>query len=122
MTKARHHIDTYLEGWRLGDGNMSLGATAPEFFYDDPNTGRISRKDFLRFFEDFRSAVDDGKGSASGEPFLTYTDVVITENSVPHKAWCWWQATGTDFQGSALIYFGDHGVISEKIAYFSRLP
>jgi len=122
MTKARKHIDAYLEGWRLGDANMSLGATTPEFFYDDPNTGRIPRKDFLQFFEDFRSTVVDGRQAASGGPFLTYTDVVISEASVPPKAWCWWQATGTDFQGSALVYFGDDGVISEKIAYFSKLP
>jgi hypothetical protein len=83
MTKARKHIDAYLEGWRLGDANMSLGATTPEFFYDDPNTGRIPRKDFLQFFEDFRSTVVDGRQAASGGPFLTYTDVVISEASVP---------------------------------------
>jgi len=122
MTKARNHIDAYLEGWRLGDGNMSLNATTPEFFYDDPNTGRIPRTDFLQFFEDFRSTVRDGKDEISGEPFLTYTDVVVSEGSGPHTVWCWWQATGTDFQGSALIRFGDRGVISERIAYFSRLP
>lgn len=122
MTRSRTLIDSYLEGWRLGDANMSLDATTPEFFYDDPNTGRIARKDFLQFFEDFRTTVRDGGEVASGEPFLTYTDVVVSEESVPHKVWCWWRATGTDFQGSALICFGDHGVISEKIAYFSRLP
>jgi hypothetical protein len=31
-------------------------------------------------------------------------------------------ATDTDLQGAALIHFDDSGVLSKKIAYFSKLP
>jgi hypothetical protein len=35
---------------------------------------------------------------------------------------CWWQAVGTELQGSALVKVGGEGVLHEKIAYFSSLP
>lgn len=113
-------LETYLEGWRLGEGNVSLTATAPGFFYDDPNTGRILRSGFVGFVEDFKSWVADMNAGQIGTPFLTYSDVVISD--ADGVCWCWWQATGTDVQGAALIRFDAEGVQSEKIGYFSRLP
>ena len=52
---VRDHIDVYLEGWRLGDPNRSLQACTPDFYYDDPNTERISREGFVDFVEDFKT-------------------------------------------------------------------
>ena len=115
-------LEKYLEGWRLGDGKMSLQATTPEFFYEDPNTGRIDREHFVTFVEDFKSYVRELINGDLPDPFLTYTDLVIDRSESPHSAWCWWRATNTNFQGSALIKFSDAGVMSERIAYFSRLP
>ena len=40
---VRQTIDTYLKGWELGDGALSLSVTTDNFCYDDPNTGRIAR-------------------------------------------------------------------------------
>ena len=37
----RQTIDTYLKGWELGDGALSLSVTADSFCYDDPNTGPV---------------------------------------------------------------------------------
>ena len=54
----RAKIETYPEGWRRGDGSLSLTATAPGFYYDDPNTGRIERSGFVAFVEDFKAAKD----------------------------------------------------------------
>ncbi len=119
---AKDHLEQYLEGWRLGDGALSLGVLVPGFSYDDPNTGRIPRDDFVQFVEDFKAdaaTLNDGK---IGNPFLTYTDIVVDESALPHTAWCWWQATGTPLQGSALIKFNGDGILSERIAYFSKLP
>lgn len=50
-------IETYLQGWELGDGALSLGVTAECFCYDDPNTGRIERHEFVEFNEDFKRAM-----------------------------------------------------------------
>jgi hypothetical protein len=120
--KVRSYIDTYLKGWELGDGALSLSVTAEDFCYDDPNTGRIPRDQFVQFVEDFKSAAIEMGGTENASPFLQYTDVVIKDDSLPATVWCWWQAVGTELQGCALIKVSEAGILHEKIAYFSRLP
>ncbi len=119
---VRDHIDTYLEGWKQGNGELSLPATAPGFHYDDPNTGRISRAEFVAFVEDFRRAAEALGAEAGATPFLEYSDVVIEDGISPAIVWCWWRAIGTDLQGCARILADDSGVLHEKIAYFTHLP
>lgn len=119
---VRQHIETYLKGWELGDGALSLSATAQSFCYDDPNTGRIERHEFVQFVEDFKRAAVEMGGEKGATPFLHYSDVVINDDELPATVWCWWQAVGTELQGCALVKVGSEGVLHEKIAYFSRLP
>ena len=119
---VRQHIETYLKGWELGDGALSLSVTADSFCYDDPNTGRIPRDEFVQFVEDFKNAAVEMGGEAGANPFLQYSDVVIRDDELPATVWCWWQAVGTELQGCALVKVGEEGVLHEKIAYFSRLP
>ena len=118
----RQIIETYLKGWELGDGALSLSATADSFCYDDPNTGRIPRNEFVAFVEDFKRAAIEMGAAENATPVLRYSDVVIKEDELPATVWCWWQAVGTELQGSALVRVGEEGVLHEKIAYFSRLP
>ena len=119
---VKHYIDTYLKGWELGDGALSLSVTADSFCYDDPNSGRIARADFVEFVEDFKRAAIDMGGAEKANPFLHYSDIVIKDDELPATVWCWWQAVGTELQGSARVLVGSEGVLHEKIAYFSRLP
>lgn len=119
---VRQHIETYLKGWELGDGALSLSVTAQSFCYDDPNTGRIERDEFVQFVEDFKRAAVEMGGEKDATPFLQYSDVVIEDDELPATVWCWWQALGTELQGCALVKVGAEGVLHEKIAYFSRLP
>ncbi len=121
-------ISTYLKGWELGDAELSLSVTAVDFYYDDPNTGRIQRHEFLDFVAEFkRIAAEMGNGQLA-TPFLEYTDIVIKEGQqLANKnsaatVWCWWRAKGTDLQGSALIKANEEGILCETIAYFSALP
>jgi hypothetical protein len=118
----REIIETYLKGWKLGDGALSLSVTADSFCYDDPNTGRIPRDEFVQFVEDFKTAAVEMSGAENANPFLQYSDVVIRDDVLPATVWCWWQAVGTELQGCALVKVGSEGVLHEKIAYFSRLP
>ena len=118
----RQIIENYLKGWELGDGALSLGATADSFCYDDPNTGRIPRNEFVAFVEDFKRAAIEMGAAENANPFLRYSDIVIKDDELPATVWCWWQAVGTELQGSALVRVGEEGVLHEKIAYFSRLP
>ncbi len=79
----RKIIETYLKGWELGDGALSLSVTTESFCYDDPNTGRIPRSEFVEFVEAFkRDAVAMG-GAANANPFLQYSDVVIKDDKLP---------------------------------------
>lgn len=119
---VRQHIETYLEGWRLGDAEKSLGATADDFFYDDPNSRRIPRDGFVRFVADFKDAAGVPDAATASEPFLDYRDITIDDNGSPATVWCWWQVRGTELQGSALIKVAERGVLSERIAYYSALP
>jgi len=119
---VRQHIETYLKGWELGDGALSLSVTAQSFCYDDPNTGRIERDEFVQFVEDFKRAAVEMGGEKDATPFLQYSDVVIDDSALPATLWCWWQAVGTELQGCALVKVGAEGVLHEKIAYFARLP
>ena len=131
LTKCRHpmtaklvgeYIETYLKGWELGDAGLSLSATATEFYYDDPNTGRIQRDGFVEFVKGFKIAAVEMGAEEKARPFLDYTDTVIKDDKLPATVWCWWQARGTSLQGSAVIKVSELGVMSERIAYFSRLP
>ena len=115
-------IQTYLKGWELGDAALSFSVTAPGFYYDDPNTGRIPRNEFITFVEDFKRAAVEIGGAEGARPFLRYSDTVIKDDSLPATVWCWWRAVGTDLQGCALIKVGEEGILHEKIAYFSKLP
>jgi len=118
----RQIIEAYLKGWELGDGALSLSVTADSFCYDDPNTGRIPRDEFVEFVEAFKRAAIAMGGAEDANPFLRYSDVVIKDDVLPATVWCWWQAVGTELQGSARVQVGEEGVLHEKIAYFTRLP
>jgi len=119
--KAQQWLEIYLEGWRTGDAEKSLNATVSDFFYDDPATGRIKRDAFVQFVEEFKAAGAELAGGDVPSPFLHYTDVTVS-GANPATAWCWWCVTGTDFQGAAVIRFDDSGILSERIAYFTRDP
>ena len=119
--QQREWLDTYLEGWRTGDADKSLQATAPGFFYDDPDTGRIDRDGFVQFFCDFQTAGAAMAGGAASVPFLEYSDLTVTDTN-PAIAWCWWRVVGTEFRGAACIRFDKTGVLSERIAYFTNNP
>ena len=117
----RTWLDAYLEAWRTGDAGRSLAATAPGFYYDDPDTGRVTRDGFVAFFDAFLAAGTDMAGGRQPAPFLIYNDMVIAEGA-PSTAWCWWLVNGTAFRGAACIRFDQTGVLSERIAYFTRDP
>ena len=114
-------LEIYLEGWRTGNAALSLSATAPGFYYDDPATGRIQRDGLEQFIEDFKSAGAEVTGGQVPSPFLEYTDLIIGGTD-PAIAWCWWCVSGTDFRGAACIRFDKSGVLSERIAYFTDNP
>jgi len=115
-------IETYLKGWESGDGKLSLSVTADDFSYDDPNTGTISRSEFVTFVNDFKQTAVEMGAEENTNSFLNYSDIVIEKDGeTKATVWCWWHAVGTDLQGSALIKVNKQGILHEKIAYFSKI-
>jgi len=82
---VRQIIETCLTGWELGDDALSLSVTADSFCYDDPNTRRIPRDEFVEFVEDFKRAAIAMGGTEDANPFLRYSDVVIKDDELPTK-------------------------------------
>ena len=112
------HLNNYLEGWKQGNGEISIESTVPDFYYDDPNSCRITRENFVQFVEEFKAAAAQLSGGTIPQPFLDYSHQLIGDG----QAWCWWRVRETTLEGSALITFNGKGVTSEKIAYFTKLP
>ena len=117
-------IETYLKGWELGDAELSLSVTAENFRYDDPNTGTILRHEFIDFVNDFKRAAVEMGALENTQPFLNYSDTLIQIDKSETMATvsCWWQAVGTDLQGSALIKASDQGILYEKNSLFFQTP
>lgn len=115
-------IGAYAEGWTIGDPAKIIGATAPEYVFDDPNAGEIRRDAFDEYFQALSSTLKDLRQGAGGGNFLDLTEVVINETADGATVWCWWEAPGTGIGGSGLIKVGPQGVISEKITYYTKLP
>ena len=53
---------------------------------------------------------------------MELSEVLTQEIDGVLSASCWWAFPGTDIQGSGLIKVGSDGVMSERIAYYTKLP
>ena len=117
---ARELLETYLEGWRLGDPHLSLKAVTPDFRYDDPATGLIAPDTFVQFVEDFKAAAAELNDGVVPSPFLVYRHKAVDETVTPHVCWCWWQAGDTPMEGAALVHYDETGVRFERLAYYAE--
>jgi hypothetical protein len=115
-------IGAYAEGWTVGDAEKILGATAPDYVFDDPNAGEIGRDAFADYFQALSATLDALRGGTRDGNFLDLTEVVVDATEDAATVWCWWEAPGTPIAGSGLIKVGPDGVISEKITYYTKLP
>jgi len=112
------HMDAFLEGWRKGDAQMILGAVADDFVYDDPVDGRFTRTEFAAYLEELFGGEDARSRAARGEAFETITDLVTQEKDGVETTWGWW--TMPSDEGAGLVIAGPDGVLSERIAYYTR--
>jgi len=112
------HLDAFLEGWRKGDAEMLLGATADDFVYDDPIDGRFTKAEFAVYVEGLFSGGESASGAKAGEDFETITDQVREVKDGEETLLGWWK-TPTE-EGASLVKAGPDGVHSEKLAYYSR--
>lgn len=117
MATKAEFLGRYAEGWTKGDVSTIFKAVAPEFILDDPNSGKVHHLAFETYFKKLKEAV--GK---NGPTFMDISEVLTQEKDGFLVASCWWAIQGTNLQGSGLIKVGNFGVVSEKIAYYTKVP
>jgi len=115
-------LGTYAEGWTNGNSDTILRATSDSFVFDDPNAGKVAKEEFQEFFAGLKEAVASLRGAGQEGPFMELTEVVTKDDGDVLTASCWWEIPGTDIQGSGLIKVANDGVVSERIAYYTKLP
>ena len=119
---AADYLGTYAEGWTNGDSEAILSAASDTFIFDDPNAGNISKAEFTAYFAGLKELVASIRGNDFEGSFMQLSEVVTNEDNGILTASCWWEIPGTDIQGSGLIKVADDGVISERLAYYTKLP
>ena len=115
------HLNLYAEGWGKGDANIIMKSLDNGFQLDDPNGGMISKSAFLAYFSGFQAQVQSIRGQSS-DPFMEFSEIVTQEEGSVLTAWVWWIVPGTPFQGSGLVKVGDNGILSERLAFYTKLP
>ena len=113
MASQAESLGLYAEGWTQGDVDKVMAAIAPTFTFDDPQVGLVSKQDFPEYFRKIRAL-------RSEQPFMLLTEVITQEGLDALTAWCWWEIPSV-VQGSGLIKVTDQGVVSEQIAYYTKL-
>ena len=120
--KAVDYLGTYAEGWTNGDSDTILSAASKSFVFDDPNAGQVTREGFQEYFTGLKEVVASIRGAGHEGAFMELSEVVTRDDDDGLTASCWWEIPGTDIQGSGLIKVASDGVISERIAYYTKLP
>lgn len=119
---ASDHIATYAQGWTKGDPLAILKATAESYVFDDPNSGKVTKSDFVVYFNELKSKVESLRGGIVHPHFIEFTEVVPKSEGDVITVWCWRSIPGTKIEGSSLIKATDEGIVSERVAYYSALP
>ena len=114
-------LNQYAEGWVKGDAAIIMGSLDDSFQLDDPNAGKISKQAFTAYFSDLKRQVQS-MGGGTGGNFLDVSELVTQEEGGVLTAWVWWLFTGTSTEGSGLIKVGDSCVLSERLAFYTKLP
>jgi len=114
------YLGIYARGWTEGNLNILLQSMADEYVIDDPNAGRISKANFSSYFTAFKDQMDPMRDKH--RPFMEIGEVLTQEAEGVLTAWAWWSVPGTPIQGSGLIKVGNKGVLSERLAFYTKLP
>lgn len=118
---AYGHLAAYSEGWINGDVDTVLPALADHYLLDDPHFGRIPKDGMPAYFEGLKAAVRALRGGADQPPLMRIGEVITEEDGDLLTVWLWWVVPGTALEGAGLIKIAPAGVVSERLAYFTKL-
>ncbi|MFP6731916.1 MAG: hypothetical protein VCD50_17405 [Alphaproteobacteria bacterium] len=118
MSKRAQHRARYIEGWNSMDAGKLLSSTTENFVFDDPaDPAPITKVDLVRYMPVWVERAQRLGGTFE----FDITDKVVMDEAGILLEWYWWQLTGIDVIGSAIIKTSDEGVFSERITYY-RTP
>ena len=118
---ASDHLNRYAEGWTKGDSGIIVESMDDSYQMDDPNSGVIPKAAFAEYLATFKGQVDSIRGQSTA-PLLEFADLVTQGEGEDLTAWVWWAVPGTPIQGAGLIKVGPNGVLSERLAFYTKLP
>ncbi len=118
---ASDYLNRYAEGWTRGAAAIILESLDDGYELDDPNSGSISKAGLVEYLAGFKDQVQGIRGQTSSA-FMEISEVVTQEDGANLTAWVWWAVPETPIQGSGLIKVGPNGVLSERLAFYTKLP
>jgi len=118
---AYGHLAAYSEGWINGDVDTLMPTLADDYLLDDPHFGRIPKAGMPAYFEQLKAAVRALRGGAEASPVMRIGEVVTQDEGDLLIVWLWWAVPGTALEGAGLIKIASRGVVSERLAYFTKL-
>ena len=118
---AYGHLAAYSEGWINGDVDTLMPALAEDYLLDDPHFGRIPKAGMPAYFEQLKATVRELRGGAEVSPVMRIGEVVTQDEGNFLTVWLWWAVPGTELEGAGLIKIAAAGVVSERLAYFTKL-
>jgi hypothetical protein len=118
---AYGHLAAYSEGWINGDVDTVMPALADDYLLDDPHFGRIPKDGMPGYFEQLKAAVRELRSGAEQSPVMRIGEVITEESDDLLTVWLWWAVPGTALEGAGLIKISRRGVVSERLAYFTKL-
>lgn len=118
---AYGHLAAYSEGWINGDVDTVMPVLAEDYLLDDPHFGRISKDGMPAYFEDLKATVRDLRGGVDELPVMRIGEVMTREEGEILTVWLWWAVPGTSLEGAGLIKIAPGGVVSERLAYFTKI-
>ncbi len=113
-------IDSYLQGWVTGDISLLVAEAADDYYFDDPNRGRILMPAFEAYVEDIKAEAEAFRGGRPWDRFEDLSDIVVKEQADGSViVWFWWAIAGTPVEGMSLVKADEAGVHSETICYYA---
>jgi hypothetical protein len=111
----RHSLlDCYIEGWAETDFVKILAATAPDYRLHDPYIGSFSRWSLHEYFDRVCTGLSRmGAVSRADMAFVLRGPVDTRAEGLEF----WREAPRIGLTGITRIEVGEHGVISERVAY-----
>ena len=116
------HLAAYSEGWINGDVDTVMPSLADDYLLDDPHFGRIAKDGMPGYFEELKSAVRNLRAGVDRLPIMRIDEVTTRDEGEELTVWLWWSVPQTELEGSGLIKIASRGVVSERLAYFTKLP